>query len=255
MRSRAIIHVTGPPGSGKTTFVQDVLLSSRWLSTLAARCTLDPTLRRPVEASPARHSELERYRAAARVPACALYRFPPSVSEFAFFETRLMESPSEAVVLEGDCPVSSVDLRVFIAPPLPAGRSLLTRRPGGGWRSQTARRARDMQRLIAELTRAGFLQAESGEPWTVEEPYQDIENAGLVVVNVRTQDEADGAARLLAELPRLRQDEEVRRDVLGPLGRRIPITAVAADLDDLRHPGTRKAMARVKRAVQKANER
>ena len=91
MSSRAIIHVTGPVRSGKTAFVEAVLLSSRWLWTLAARCTMDSTLERSVESSPARHPDLDRYRAA-RAHACAVYRFPPAISEFAFFESRLMEN-------------------------------------------------------------------------------------------------------------------------------------------------------------------
>jgi adenosyl cobinamide kinase/adenosyl cobinamide phosphate guanylyltransferase len=60
MSSRAIIHVTGPVRSGKTAFVEAVLLSSRWLWTLAARCTMDSTLERPVESSLARHERRER---------------------------------------------------------------------------------------------------------------------------------------------------------------------------------------------------
>ena len=38
-----------------------------------------------------------------------------------------MSDYSKAVLIEGDCPVDYVDLEVFVAPPLPAGSSLLRR--------------------------------------------------------------------------------------------------------------------------------
>lgn len=141
MSSRAIIHVTGPVRSGKTGFVEAVLSSSRWLWTLATRCTMDSMLERPVESSPARHPELDRYRAAR---ACLRrVSFPPGD-----LRIRLLRDPTDGELFgvgrhRGglSCPVSYADLGVFVAPPLPPGRSLLTRPAGGGWQSRPARRA------------------------------------------------------------------------------------------------------------------
>jgi hypothetical protein len=63
-----------------------------------------------------------------------------------------------------------------------------------------------------------------------------------------------GFPALLADLQRLRTDRQVFDDVLGWRGRRTPITAVAADLSDPTDPGTRKAVARAKRAIRSASQ-
>lgn len=95
--------------------------------------------------------------------------------------------------------------------------------------------------------------AEPDRHWAIAQGYERIEHAQLVVVNVCDDGQRDRAAALLADLARLRKDRQVFDDVLGWRGTRAPITAVAADLSDERDPGTRKAVARVRRAVQRAS--
>jgi hypothetical protein len=63
--SRVIIHVDGPPGAGKTAFVERLLgVLDEWV--LAVRCRRDESLRQAREPSSARDPEVRRYRAAGR---------------------------------------------------------------------------------------------------------------------------------------------------------------------------------------------
>ena len=220
MKARPFVHVTGPERAGKTTFVEQVLRASGRML-LAVHCALDDRLRRPRETAPRRHAEIERYREAGATHAVE-YRFPRSHADFdAFYATRFMDEYSEGVVLEGDLPVEWVDLGVFVAPPLPAGATLLR-----CFRRDPAR-----------------------EHWAVADAYQGIERAQVVVVNVREPRDRPSAQRLLADLVRIRTDEVVARDVLRRRGSRVQITAVAANLADARDPGLKKALRRVERAL------
>lgn len=144
MRERTLVHVAGPAGAGKTTFVEALIaaLGDRGDLVLAARCVRDDRLRAPRETAPKTHPELRRYLEAGATGA-ALFAFPQEdEATDAFFMTHLMEDYSEAVALEGDSPVAFVDLAVFVTPapappdaPRPAqarpreGRSLEGRRP------------------------------------------------------------------------------------------------------------------------------
>jgi hypothetical protein len=58
-----------------------------------------------------------------------------------------------------------------------------------------------------------------------------------VVVNVRNAGERERGERLIADFVRLRKVETLFSDILGPLGSRVPITAVVANLADHRRPG------------------
>ena len=61
--SRVIIHVDGPPGTGKTTFVERLLGAlDEWV--LAVRCRRGESLRQARESSSARDPEVRRYRVA-----------------------------------------------------------------------------------------------------------------------------------------------------------------------------------------------
>ncbi len=288
MRERALIHVAGPQNAGKTTLIEQVLRAFDGL-VLAARCVRDDSLRRSREAAPKRHPELSRYREAGAIEA-AFFTFPGSdIDSDEFYMTRLMEGYSQAVVLEGDCPLSFVDLRVYVAPPLEAGGSLLVRRkrdrakeerkkaiameqllrePDGvaRWLKQmiggpAAAFARGSPELLEE-TRAGLLAAlekvrkapprAATEHWAIAEGYGGIEHAQVVVANVRGDSERQDVSRLLSDLDRLRKNKEIFDDVLGWRGKKTPITAVAADLADSKNQGTKKAIARIKRSFPKS---
>jgi hypothetical protein len=277
MIERALIHVGGPPGSGKTAFLERILERvGPWA--LAARCVLDDSLAQAKESAPKAHPELARYRRAGAGGAAVFAFGRRDVGSDALFMTSLMEDYSRAVLLEGDDPVGFADLVAFVAPPLPVRKSLLVQ-GGQGGRAASAEESgpgsiaeilahatgtpaaarapsrrelledpmlRDLASMLA-LRQRGALRAT--RRWKLAAGYAGIERAGLVVVNVRSEAEREGAARLLAQLQRVRKDDDVRRDVLGPFGRKTAITAVVADLAKLDDPGTKKAVARIRRAI------
>jgi Ni2+-binding GTPase involved in maturation of urease and hydrogenase len=90
VRDRALIHVGGPKGAGKTAFIEQILGGAgEWI--LAARCVRDDSLRQARETTPKSHPEIRRYREAGATGA-ALFTFPESESgSDAFFLTHLME--------------------------------------------------------------------------------------------------------------------------------------------------------------------
>ena len=127
MIERAFVHVGGPPGSGKTTFIEAVLAEADAL-TLTARCLRDDTLAQAREGTPKAHPELRRYRQAGAAGA-AVYTFPGQQSGTDdFFMTNLMTNYSQAVVLEGDSPLDHVDLSVFVVPAPARTEQLFVRR-------------------------------------------------------------------------------------------------------------------------------
>jgi hypothetical protein len=203
-----------------------------------------------------------------------------------FYFTDLMQEPTDAVVIEGDSPLEGADLHVFVAPAPPPGSRLFVRRTRD--RAAEERRrlkelqkaARSRQGLLAimerdlgrELARLaerdpsyleaarnvldGIVEQAARRPppepepyWAVNRRYAGIERGQLVVITVRDPEERARAEGLVEQLGRLRREEALLRDILGPTGKRIPITAVAGDLRDPRDPGTRKAVARVRRAL------
>lgn len=285
MIERAVIHVGGPPGAGKTTLVESLLRSYDGL-VLVARCVLDDSLRSSRETAPKRHPEMCRYWEAGASGA-ALFRFPSAdIDSDAFYTTDLMQDYSQAVVVEGDSPFSHADLCVFVAPTLERGSRLLVRRTRDraalDSTEQLLRQPAGMQKLMTEVlghkaaslvaraspatekARTELLAAidqmrsapppEPTEHWALADGYAGIEDAQVVVTNTREGAHADGAVRLLADLQRLRKDEEVFEDILGWRGTRTPITAVVANLADAADPGTRKALARIRRSIRSVAE-
>jgi hypothetical protein len=285
VRERALIHVAGPKGAGKTTFVEQILGGfGDWI--LAARCVRDDSLRRARETAPKSHPELRRYREAGASGA-ALFTFPEGdVGSDAFFTTHLMEDYSKAVVLEGESPLDFVDLAVFVAPPTLASESLLVRRKRDRAKEERAK-ADAMERLLREPdgvaqllgqmvgtplaefarkspklvadTRASLLaaiaQARRAPPpnptehWAIAGGYEGIERAQLVVINARDDRERERGDHLATEVHRLRKDAAVFDDILRYRGSKIPITVVVANLADRNDAGTKKALARVRRAT------
>ncbi len=139
MRQRAIIHVAGPEGAGKTTFIETVLQRVD-PPILVARCHRDDRLAEPKETSARTEPELRRYLEAG-ADGVALFTFPeapPTTDDF--FMTDLMAEYSRAVVLEGESPLAHVDLTVFVAPAPHRRERLFVRRstPRPGRRKQVA---------------------------------------------------------------------------------------------------------------------
>jgi hypothetical protein len=285
MIQRAYVHVGGPPGSGKTTFIEAMLAGVDAL-TLAARCLRDDTLAEAQERSPRTHPELRRYRQAGAT-GVAVYTFagrPGKTDDF--FMTDLMSNYSEAVVLEGDSPFGYLDLSVFIAPAPVRTEQLFVRRArrrspdeivGGAGLERPFSGPEDLVEAIAraggerlvELVRnesalfekiraiLGEVTAESqsasrrgsNKAWSVAEGYAGIERAQLVVVNFRQGDDPGPAHAFVADVVRLHKDKKLAADILGPTGSRVPVMAVAADLTDPNDPGRKKAIARTRRAI------
>jgi hypothetical protein len=272
VRERTLVHVAGPKGAGKTTFIEATLGALGWC-VLAARCVRDDSLRRSLETAPKAHPELRRYREAGATGA-AVFAFPErDIGGDAFFVTHLMEDYSQAAVLEGDNPIGFVDLAVFVAPAPAAGETVFVRRkrdrakeervkadarawllgePDGV--AELLRQTRLLEEaranLLAGVARARRAPAPSPtEHWAVADGYEGIEHAQLVVVNIRSEAERQRGEQLVADVGRLRKDAALLDDILGFRGSRIPVTAVVANLADPRDAGTKKAVARVRRAL------
>jgi len=288
---RAYIHVGGPAASGKTTFIEAVLAASDELI-LAARCLSKDSLTASRETSPQKHPELRRFRDAG-ASGVALFEFPTTSGDSDdFFMTRLMSDYSEAVVVEGDCPLTYVDVDVFIASPLSPSEPLFVRGKIDRAAADRATVERWRELLEAPDGVARWLQEELGvqagglftekpqlfegsrktmldtlaraakarpskpiERWFVADRYAGIEHAGLVAVNVHGVGERAQAERLLSEVTRMRKDPELYKDVIGWRGSKTPITAVVANLLDGQDAGRKKAIARVRRAILAAVKR
>lgn len=269
MIERAYIHVAGPDGSGKTTLVAAILGAFDGPA-ITVRCRRDDDLDESVESAPARDTELRRYREAGASGA-SRFAFPAEAEDGdGFFCSKVMSDYSKAVLIEGDCPVDYVDLEVFVAPPLPAGSSLLRRTKrrtpavaasaleeillGVGGRPAIAafagRRAREAIGKAAAVYGESFAATVHAHGhWELAPTHQGLERAGLVVVNVRARGDRDAAERMLDEIARIRSDDDVRAAVLGRFAHRTKVTAVVADLSDPKDVGTRKALTRIKRAL------
>jgi hypothetical protein len=168
-----------------------------------------------------------------------------------------MEDYSEAAVLEGDNPIGFVDLAVFVAPAPAAGKTVFVRRKRDRAKEERVR-ADAMEWLLhgpdgaAELLGpviggplVELARMSHTEHWAVAGGYEGVEHAQLVVVNIRGEAERQRGEQLVADVGRLRLFD----DILGFRGSRIPITAVVANLADPRDAGTKKAVARVRRAL------
>jgi hypothetical protein len=285
---RALIHVGGPPGSGKTALIEAVLARCD-LVVLAARCRRDDSLAEPRESYPRAARELRRYRQAGAI-GNALFEFPKGADPDAFFMTGLMSGYSRAVILEGDMPFDGQDLDVFVARPPEEGEELFVRTtrdvaaglrdrfdalesvlraPGGmaRWTEELvgapagsiASRVPDAEclrdRMLARLEAAR--QAPPPEPvdvWAVSERYRGIEHARVAVVNISGEGEREPAERLVSQLMRLRQDDALVKDILSRGRDRRAITAVVANLVNPKDPGRKNAVYRIRRSMRLRSE-
>jgi hypothetical protein len=240
-------------GSGKTLFLERLIAAKLGVA-LGVRSTRG-------RAGAHVRQELTRYRLAGAQTAAG-YEFD-QVNTDEFFTTDVMENYSQVVFIEGDRPVDFVDLTVFVAPVSLEAPTMLRRelRAAGAARAAAlddvlrhlggvegvARLFGTRERLLGNLNPAGL----PPEHWTLGPSYQGIQHAQLVVLNVRSEDEREAAASLVTEVARLRKDPAVFRDVFGPRGSKLPVTALIADLSNPKDPGIKKAIARVKRAMPK----
>ncbi|MCU0725167.1 MAG: hypothetical protein MUE73_05160 [Planctomycetes bacterium] len=276
-RVRAFIHVAGPKGAGKTAFVE-ALLRGLDEVVICVRGVRLARRRDPEESGAKDDPELRRYRMAGASEAVR-YRFGTGREvDSHFFEQEFMQDHSTAVVIEGDCPVEAVELPVFVLPVLPPGETVVRGVLVDGAAAQEARQVgyekafRDRHSLAAfvgklfgmpgteriTMSEAVFtdlrakLQAEIEKRRVFAPGCEGLAGARLVVVNVRAEDEATRAEALRAEVAGLRGDRERWKELAGRSVSRRPVTVVVARLSDLRDAGTRKAVARVRKAVRSA---
>jgi hypothetical protein len=113
VRQRALIHVGGQAGAGKTTFIEALLSANDEDAIIAVRCRRDESLSKARESRPKNDSELRRYASAGAIGE-ARYDFPDG-GHNEFFMAGFMEDFSDAVVIEGDKPVDFADVEVHIA--------------------------------------------------------------------------------------------------------------------------------------------
>jgi hypothetical protein len=284
-RIRAFIHVAGPKGVGKTAFVE-ALLRGLDEVVICVRGVRLARRRMPAESRAKDDPEIRRYRKAGASEAVR-YRFGTGRdAHTAFFEREFMQDWSTAVVVEGDCPVEAVELPVFVLPVLPPGETLIRRVLLDRAAAHEARLVeyekafRDRRSLSAflrkmlwmpgleraSLSEEAFadlsarvqpqiekLRAEGPPPpeerLAFAPGFEGLAAARLVVVNVRAEDEAARAEALRAEVAGLRGDRERWKELAGRSASRVPVTAVVARLSDPGDAGTRKAVARVRKAV------
>lgn len=273
MFERAIIHVAGPAGAGKTAFIEQLVRALGAEEVACVRGIADASAREPSESAPEGHPELNRWRGAGAA-AVALYRFDPGDGTIAddFYATDIMATFARVMVIEGDSPVDTVDLEVFVAR-LPGPGAALLRR---AQRDQVAERQAQFDAMMRTMATTDRLLGGAGkhlldpevaaearrafasgpadegamaEKWQLAAGYEGLERAELVIANLFGPDEQALTAPFLREVARLRKDQDVFDDVISWRGSRVAITAVAGNVLETKDPGLRKAVARVRRAV------
>jgi len=282
MRSRAIIHVAGQGGVGKTSFIERFLGFTHLIAT-CVRAEQDEKPRKVQVSSSRGHPDLRRYLKAG-ADTVVFYRFS-NPDDMEFYDADFMQEYSKVVLIEGDCPVRFVDLPVYITEPPEEGR-LLRRSTGDHVEAeqQSTQQAEDLLQnqdaIIAmledglgkdvvamALQKPGVLgkvvQAmrssleeqrqvrvpRSASVWTLAPSYAGLVEAKLVVINLPSEADRTRAERMLEDITRLRKDPEVFEDIIGHRGRKTPITVVAADLSNPKDTGLKKALARVMRTI------
>jgi hypothetical protein len=108
-------------------------------------------------------------------------------------------------------------------------------------------------KLLVEVREAGRLSVLKQEQgWAIADGYAGIEDAHLVVVNVRTETTGPLPKSLLADVRRLREDQVLFADIIGQRGARLPVTVLVADVTAPDDRGFKKALARIRRATRLA---
>lgn len=268
MRERALVHITGPAGAGKTTLIEHLLRTNRSRLIAAVRGKADDQAQDHSVSFDDSDGDPARY-ALAGAYLSATYGFPPGGADTdTFYESRLMLDVQEAVLIEGDWPLHTPpDLTVFVAPPLPEGQPLIERttRPRrvdfdgtrAGFQSLLARLDPHAARVVAAQLGALFdsasddsaSEAETEACWGLTHPYAGLERAELVVLSVGTDDERERAETTAAEIARIREDDAIFTDLRAPFMTRRPVTVAIADLSDAKDAGLKKALTRLRRAV------
>lgn len=277
-KDRVHFWVDGPARAGETTLVRHLLESNRARILMVARFRETNAVRAPLEDLQG-NAETEAY-AAAGATNTLLYRFPPRKRDRAgraFWDTVFIEDFSEGIVFEGKLhPDLPPDLVVYVTRPLAPGESLLAQgdrvvarfslgdylevlaqaqAPEGPAAEEvtTGPEGEDEIEIPDEVGRKLARYAREGIPitqrgWLLKDGHSGIAEAGVVVVNIRHEDERPEAERLVREIRRIREDPAITKDLLGWRGSRRQISLFIANLADRKDRGLQKALARIKRA-------
>jgi len=284
MRSHIVpIWFEGPEGSGKTTLIQRMLESNRSKRLSTARLRIQDGVEEPTLM--AEGSE-ETRRCLDSGAEDALLMFYPEGQRYdasvRCWEERFYYAAPDGILFEGGYSRGlRSELRFFVASPWMAAEPFLARRrvevghlalqdylniafghvPGGKEESRPPDHLDEEAEVIGEEewevpdeTAAKLSQwADEGVPihnerWSVPDGHTDLFLCDAVVINVHGARESEAAERMAADIRRVRKDEALAREVLeshSPVSRP---SLFIADLSDPKHPGTRQAVARIKRA-------
>jgi hypothetical protein len=254
------IVVEGPPGSGKTTFLERLLESNRTKLIAVTRIRTDEDVDAPVRVKK-EDEEARRLRIAGAEDVVVL-RAPPDggFDAVGFLERNdPFKTFADAFVHEVDeeLPVQP-ELTVFVTAPPRPGEALLAKLPEAVRISASALSellAFDLDpefsaKLREAMEEDGELLLDGPERWTLPESHAGLARAGLVLVNVRGEEDREAAARTVAEIDRIRRDPEIARHVRTGSGHAATrITVRVADLSDPKDEELRRAIATVKRKM------
>lgn len=272
MIERAYVQIDGPPKSGKTTFVELVLKACKNEVLLATRFLPG---KKPKQAGPAKgNEETKRYQKAGAIGVMA-FNIPANAGpeDFeSFWSSELIENYSRGILVEGLVVEEIVvpDLVVFVMRPLPDGQPLLERKareiprvaPGfaDAMEALVARELKALGASLAPALRAKLdaelrqIRHESKTPskrtgWGLADGHMALPHAQVVVVNIHDESERPAAERLAVEVLRIREDPEVKKDVLGTRGNRRQPAILVANLADPKDKELKKALTRVKKVI------
>jgi len=284
VRQRALIHVDGPPGAGKTTLVEALLTHTDHMIT-AMRCVRDDTLPEPRESLAKTDPERAAIGQPARTPPPCTPSPPPATPHDAFFQTNFMQDFSHAVMIEGDCPVSFARrhrLRrashrwTAPGPPARATSRAGSGRPWTRWRRCSANPAAwsryspdssvpawassalPQPELVEQERRKALAQlaelrsrpvAKHRMRWAVADTYRGIERAQLVVVNIHDHTEKDNGEALLPRWPDYAKTTRSSPTSWARAATESPSTPSSPTSPPPTDPGTKKALARIRRVI------
>lgn len=263
MIERAYIQIDGPPKGGKTTLVEHVLKTCKNELLLATRFL---PAKRPKDAGPAKgNDETKRYQDAGAIGAM-VFRVTANAGpeDFeSFWSSELIENYSRGIVIEGAVSeeVVAPDLVVFVIRPLSEGEALLVK--GARAPRQIDREGMEiMERVLfrSDPKRVSALQeferlipslglTPRGSGWAIRPDCSDITKAAVVVINVHHQRERLAADKLAAEIRRIREDPEVKDDVIGLRDARRQPAILVANLADPKDKELKKAVSRVRKVI------
>lgn len=288
MIDREYITVNGPPGAGKTTLIERLLESNRSLLLLAGRFREDPSIP-GVKEEVGENDETLRYLIVGADGAfhCRFPPGGEGAAARWYWDTTWNRGFSDGVIVEGSVLSAHSTLTVFVLRSIPSDVPFVERRvkellsipfeeyveavfgpppagmePGGPeaggeevWDDEMLEEEGEISVEIPdEVGRELLKWIEEGIPvrvegWVLKDEFAGLDRAEIVVINAQADEDPREAERLASEIRRIWTDPEISRD-LGPgwVTRRTP-SIIVANLTDPRDEGSKKVVARMKRAL------